>query len=316
MKKLNQIFASRPLCLFINIGGILKKLLEGSKVSKHYRVINYDTLKNKQSITAVLKKLNIKIIVIETSKVKEYNEEEINELIQLRVEGVVIYEAEEFYEIVNQRIPIVRLNERNYLGDDIFSIRMRKRYRYFKRLFDIFFVILSSPLTLPLILFGAILTKITSSGEIFFSQIRVGENGKEFIIRKIRTMKVAGNTGGFTQTDDDRITPVGKFLRLTKIDELPQLWNILVGDMSLIGPRPERPEYVEEYKEKNPFFNLRHMIKPGVSGWAQIHIPKATPEDNLKKLEYDLYYIKRYRWQMDIKIIWETLKIILRMDSN
>lgn len=316
MKMFNQIFPRKEPCLFINVGGILRKLLEGSKMSKQYRAIKYDTLKDKTSITALVQRLKIKVIVIETSTVKEYSEEFVHELIFLRIQGITIYEAEEFYEIINKRIPIVRLNEREYLGDDIFSIRMRKRYKYLKRLFDLLSVLFMSPFAIPLIIVGGILVKITSKGELFFSQVRVGENGKNFVIRKIRTMETLGNDGGFTQKNDSRVTRVGRFLRLTKIDELPQLWNILVGDMSIIGPRPERPEYVQQYTEINPFFNLRHMIKPGVSGWAQIHIPKATPEDNLKKLEYDLYYIKRYHWQMDIKVLWETIKIVLKMDSN
>ncbi|MDO4880107.1 MAG: sugar transferase [Capnocytophaga sp.] len=260
--------------------------------------------------------MNIKLIVIETSTIKEYSEEIITELISLRTKGIRIYQAEEFYEIINQRIPIVRLETKKYLGDDIFSIRMRKRYKLLKRFFDLFVVICLLPFAIPLILLGILLTKLTSKGEMFFSQIRVGENGKIFKIRKIRTMSSFNNDGGFTQANDNRITPVGKFLRLTKIDELPQLWNIFCGDMSVIGPRPERPEYVEEYVQKNPFFNLRHMIKPGVSGWAQIHLPKATPEDNLKKLEYDLFYIKRYSWKLDIKVLWETFKIVLTLNSH
>ena len=284
MKRLSQIFIEKKQpCLFINIGGVLKKLWEGSKMSKQYRAINYDTLKNKTSITKLVRRLNIRIIVIETSKIKEYKEDEIHELIRLRTQGVIIYEAEEFYEIINKRIPIVRLSELEYLGDDIFSIRMRKRYKYLKRLFDLFCVLIMFPIALPLIIIGGVLVKLTSKGDIFFSQIRVGENSQNFTIRKIRTMETIGNDGGFTQQNDSRITVVGKFLRLTKIDELPQIWNILIGEMSVVGPRPERPEYVEQYSKINPFFNLRHMIKPGVSGWAQIHIPKATPEDNLKK---------------------------------
>ena len=124
------------------------------------------------------------------------------------------------------------------------------------------------------------------------------------------------NQGGFTVANDTRITPIGKILRFTKIDELPQLYNILIGDMSVIGPRPEIPAYVEKYSEQMPFFGLRHMIKPGVSGWAQIHLPKATPEDNLKKLEYDLYYIKRYSIRLDIKVLIETVKIVLTLNSH
>ena len=193
---------------------------------------------------------------------------------------------------------------------------MRKRYKLLKRVFDLCFVFLILPIAIPLILLGILLTKLTSKGDVFFSQKRVGENGKIFKIRKIRTMTSFNNDGGFTQANDNRITTIGKFLRLTKIDELPQLWNILSGDMSVIGPRPERPEYVEQYVGINPFFNLRHMIKPGVSGWAQIHIPKATPEDNLKKLEYDLFYIKRYSWKLDIRVLWETFKIVLTLNSH
>jgi sugar transferase len=303
-------------CLFVNIGGILEKLLNGSKMSKIYRPILYNTLENKRSITSVIQKLNIKVIIIETSTIREYSEEIILELINLRTQGIQIYQAEEFYEIINERIPIVRLATKKYLGDDIFSIRMRKRYKLLKRVFDLCFVFLILPIAIPLILLGILLTKLTSKGDVFFSQKRVGENGKIFKIRKIRTMTSFNNDGGFTQANDNRITTIGKFLRLTKIDELPQLWNILSGDMSVIGPRPERPEYVEQYVGINPFFNLRHMIKPGVSGWAQIHIPKATPEDNLKKLEYDLFYIKKYSWKLDIRVLWETFKIVLTLNSH
>ncbi|GIZ15175.1 sugar transferase [Capnocytophaga catalasegens] len=312
----NILSTRKEPCLFINLGGVLKKLLEGSKMSKQYKPIIFNTLENKHTITEVVNRLNIRIIVIETSKVKEYKEDEIHELIKLRTQGVIIYEAEEFYELINKRIPIVRLNEREYLGDAIFSIRMRRRYKYLKRLFDLFCVLMIFPFALVLIIIGGILVKLTSKGSVFFSQVRVGENSEKFVIRKIRTMETKGNDGGFTQTNDTRITTVGKFLRLTKIDELPQLWNILIGDMSIVGPRPERPEYVEQYSKINPFFNLRHMVKPGVSGWAQIHIPKATPQDNLKKLEYDLFYIKKYHWSLDIIVLWETIKIVFRMDSN
>lgn len=124
------------------------------------------------------------------------------------------------------------------------------------------------------------------------------------------------HSGGYTTSNDDRITGIGKFLRLSKIDELPQLYNILKGDMSLIGPRPERPEFVDMYNEENAYFDLRHVIKPGVTGWAQVNLPKATPDDNLKKLEYDLYYIKNYSPKLDIEIIIRTVRVVLTMNSN
>ncbi|WP_304290118.1 sugar transferase [Capnocytophaga leadbetteri] len=304
----------RTPCLFINIGGILQKLLEESHISKSYRIIKYDISINKRSITSIIEKLKIGVIVIETSKIKEFPDDIIREIIDLRTKGVIVYEAEEFYEVINKRIPIVKLEAKKYIGDDIFSIKQRIRHRLVKRAFDLAIVFFAFPFALPLTFLGIILTLLSSRGGAFFSQERVGRKGKPFKIYKIRTMVI--NNGGFTQANDSRITPIGKILRFTKIDELPQLYNVLIGDMSIIGPRPEIPEYVEKCAEQMPFFKLRHMIKPGVTGWAQIHIPKATPEDNIKKLEYDLYYIKRYSLSLDIRIVLQTAKIILTLNSN
>lgn len=304
----------RTPCLFINVGGILQKLLEESHISKSYRIIKYDISINKRSITSIIEKLKIGVIVIETSKIKEFPDDIIREIIDLRTKGVIVYEAEEFYEVINKRIPIVKLEAKKYIGDDIFSIKQRIRHRLVKRAFDLAIVFFAFPFALPLTILGIILTLLSSRGGAFFSQERVGRKGKPFKIYKIRTMVI--NNGGFTQANDSRITPIGKILRFTKIDELPQLYNVLIGDMSIIGPRPEIPEYVEKYAEQMPFFKLRHMIKPGVTGWAQIHIPKATPEDNIKKLEYDLYYIKRYSLSLDIRIVLQTAKIILTLNSN
>lgn len=304
----------RTPCLFINVGGILQKLLEESHISKSYRIIKYDISINKRSITSIIEKLKIGVIVIETSKIKEFPDNIIREIIDLRTKGVIVYEAEEFYEVINKRIPIVKLEAKKYIGDDIFSIKQRIRHRLVKRAFDLAIVFFAFPFALPLTILGIILTLLSSKGGAFFSQERVGRKGKPFKIYKIRTMVI--NNGGFTQANDSRITPIGKILRFTKIDELPQLYNVLIGDMSIIGPRPEIPEYVEKCAEQMPFFKLRHMIKPGVTGWAQIHIPKATPEDNIKKLEYDLYYIKRYSLSLDIRIVLQTAKIILTLNSN
>lgn len=304
----------RTPCLFINVGGILQKLLEESHISKSYRIIKYDISINKRSITSIINKLKIGVIVIETSKIKEFPDDIIPEIIDLRTKGVIVYEAEEFYEVINKRIPIVKLEAKKYIGDDIFSIKQRIRHRLVKRAFDLAIVFFALPFAFPLTIIGIILTLLSSKGGAFFSQERVGRKGKPFKIYKIRTMVI--NNGGFTQANDSRITPIGKILRFTKIDELPQLYNVLIGDMSIIGPRPEIPEYVEKCAEQMPFFKLRHMIKPGVTGWAQIHIPKATPEDNIKKLEYDLYYIKRYSLSLDIRIVLRTAKIILTLNSN
>ncbi|PKH50812.1 capsular biosynthesis protein [Tenacibaculum sp. Bg11-29] len=183
-----------------------------------------------------------------------------------------------------------------------------------KRVFDIFFVITTLPISLPLFLVGCLLSRFNLNEPIIYSQIRVGQDGSFFLIYKIRT--ISNNLEKNQTNSSAEISTLGSFLRLSKIDELPQLFNVLKGNMSIIGPRPEQPHYVEEYLKLNPSFNLRHVIKPGITGWSQVNMPKATPKDNLKKLEYDLYYIKQYSWKLDFIILIKTVKIILTFNGN
>ena len=303
-------------CLFINISDISLKLFRGSKLKKSFKVIIYNSERNNKSILEYVNRLNIKTIVIETSNLNHLPENLTNDIIDARLNGVKVYEAHEFYELVNKRIPLVKLNTNEYLADDIFSIGLKHHSGLSsKRIVDVVVTLLLLPIAIPLIIFGCLLTLVTSPGKLFFIQERVGRNSQIFKIYKLRTMK-SKHSGGYTTTNDDRITFAGRFLRLSKIDELPQIYNILKGDMSLIGPRPERPEFVKIYNEENAYFDLRHIVKPGVTGWAQVHLPKATPEDNLKKLEYDLYYIKNYSWLMDIEIILRTIKVVVTLNSN
>lgn len=303
-------------CLFINISDISIKLFRGNKLKKSFKVIRYDSEKNTKSILEYVNRLNIKIIVIETSNLNHLPENLTNDIIDARLNGVKVYDAQEFYEILNRRIPLVKLNTNEYLADDIFSIGLKHQSGLSsKRLVDVLVALAIMPIALPLIGIGCFLTLLSSSGKVFFVQERIGVSSRKFKIYKIRTMR-SNHTGGYTTSNDDRITLVGKFLRLSKIDELPQIYNILRGDMSLIGPRPERPEFVDQYNAENAYFDLRHVIKPGVTGWAQVNLPKATPEDNLKKLEYDLYYIKNYSPKLDMEIILRTIKVVLTMNSN
>ncbi|WP_312822082.1 sugar transferase [Epilithonimonas sp.] len=318
MKVKTYLKVSNPInrCLFINVSDISLKLFRGKKLRKSFKVVRYNSGKNRKSILEYVNRLNIKIIVIETSNLNHLPENLTNDIIEARLNGVRVYDAQEFYEKVNRRIPLVKLNSNEYLADDIFSIGLKHHSGLSsKRIIDVAIALLLLPIALPLVLLGCLLTFISSSGKVLFVQERIGVSSKKFKIYKIRTMKSKHN-GGYTTSNDDRITIIGKFLRLSKIDELPQLYNILKGDMSLIGPRPERPEFVDIYKEENAYFDLRHIIKPGVTGWAQVNLPKATPEDNLKKLEYDLYYIKNYSPKLDIEIILRTIKVVLTMNSN
>lgn len=318
MKIKNYLKVSNPKerCLFINVSDISIKLFKGTKLRLSFKVIRYNSEKNAKSILEYVDRLNIKTIVIETSNLNHLPENLTNDIIDARLNGVRVYDAQEFYELVNRRIPLVKLRTNEYLADDIFSIGLKNHSGLSsKRMIDVIVSLTLLPIALPLIVFGCFLTWISSSGKVFFVQERVGISSKKFKIYKIRTMK-SNHDGGYTTSNDDRITMIGKFLRLSKIDELPQIFNILKGDMSLIGPRPERPEFVDQYNKENAYFDLRHVIKPGVTGWAQVNLPKATPADNLKKLEYDLYYIKNYSPKLDIEIILRTIKVVLTMNSN
>ena len=199
----------------------------------------------------------------------------------------------------------------------IISSVNHNKYIIIKRIMDLLIIISLLPLAIPLLLFGMVTIKLFSKGPIFFKQQRVGLNNKPFYIYKLRTMiyqpgKIDLN---HTQKNDQRIFKTGKLLRISKIDEIPQFFNILIGDMSLIGPRPERFEIVEILSNEIPSYKLRHLIKPGLSGLAQINNPTATPNDSVEKLAYDLYYINNMNLKLDLRIFWKTIFIILRLDS-
>lgn len=185
-----------------------------------------------------------------------------------------------------------------------------------KRIVDIIISLLALPFALPLIFIGGVLMAITTKGPIIFTQKRVGLLGKPFTIFKLRTM-VHSKEGYLNHTteNDSRITKIGNLLRKTKIDELPQLFNVLSGEMSIIGPRPERVDIVERINQQHKHYQLRHLVKPGITGWAQVNKPTATPEQNLEKLEYDLYYINNYSIKLDVKILAKTVGVVKKLES-
>jgi len=167
----------------------------------------------------------------------------------------------------------------------------------------------------PVMVVVGALVKSTSRGPMLYHQTRVGLQGREFTVHKFRTMcqDAERSTGPVWSTaNDSRVTPIGRFLRRTRLDEIPQLWNVLVGEMSFVGPRPERPSFVNELTEKIPYYGQRHVLKPGVTGWAQIRYTYgASVEDAIEKLQYDLYYIKNLSIALDFVILLETLKTVI-----
>lgn len=181
-----------------------------------------------------------------------------------------------------------------------------------KRLWDVAFALTGLLLAAPLLIAAGIAIKCTDGGPVFFRQTRVGRNRVPFSILKLRTMRAQSGGDRYTRPNDTRITTVGRFLRTSRLDEVPQLWNVLIGQMSLIGPRAEWDELVRDYEAKIPCYHFRHLVKPGITGWAQINYPYgAGIEDTLRKLEYDLYYIRHFSFTLDASIVLKTIHVML-----
>lgn len=228
---------------------------------------------------------------------------------ELRTFGVNFYNYRDFYENLLRRIYLSEINEFWFLEN--INYREKRFYNLVKRAVDLLVGLLSAAVfavTLPIC---APLIYLTSRGPIFFVQERVGKNGKLFKVYKYRTMNSWGPTNTWTSVNDPRITKVGRFLRKSRIDELPQFINLLLGNMSLVGPRPEQPRIVEELEAQIPFYDERHLVKPGLTGWAQINnIYAGSLEETKLKLQYDLYYIKHRSFLFDSEIILKTLYYI------
>jgi len=219
----------------------------------------------------------------------------------------------EFYESITQKIPLTAINQIWFLEN--ISQRERAAYEIFKRIFDFIFAFAFLIISLPLWLIISLIIKFESPGPIFYKQTRIGQEGKPFKLVKFRSMVKDAEKDGpkMAEENDPRATKSGRFLRKTRLDELPQLWSVIKGKMSFVGPRAERPEFHQELKSKIPFYQERYLIKPGLSGWAQIkHGYSSSIEDNFEKIQHDLYYIKNRSFVLDLSIILKTINIILR----
>jgi len=189
---------------------------------------------------------------------------------------------------------------------------VRPSYRAVKPALDVVLSLVALVLAAPIMAAVALAVFVKMGTPVLFRQQRPGRHGEPFVIHKFRTMTDERDASGNLRPDAERLTPLGRFLRKTSIDELPQLLNVLKGDMSLVGPRPERPEFISELREAIPFYTERHFVKPGITGWAQIKYPYgASVEDSLEKLRYDLFYIKHLSFFLDLLILVETAKVML-----
>jgi exopolysaccharide biosynthesis polyprenyl glycosylphosphotransferase len=244
----------------------------------------------------------------------KFSDRELEQLMQLRLRGIPIYRLPDFYETLWYKLPSFLLQDKWLAFSAGFQLMPGRFKMRMKRLADL--IIAGSLIIImsPLMLLTAIAVKLDSRGPVFYSQIRTGLHGKAFRVYKFRSMYQNAEAQGAKWADkrDSRITRVGRWLRLTRIDELPQVWNVLRGDMSLIGPRPERPEFDIQLKQEIPYYELRYLVKPGITGWAQVLYPYgASVEDAYEKLAYDLYYIKNYSIWLDLAIVFKTIRVVL-----
>jgi sugar transferase (PEP-CTERM system associated) len=235
-------------------------------------------------------------------------------LLRARLSGIVVEELVTAYERVTDRVPVRFIQDRWLLLEQGFSLYSKEVVRKLKRTMDILIALLLLIPLWPLMLVAVMLIKKDSPGPAIFKQTRVGEGKKEFTLYKFRSMVQNAETNGamWAQKNDPRVTQLGHWLRTTRIDELPQLINVLKGDMSLVGPRPERPEFVHDLEQVIPYYYIRHTVKPGITGWAQIMYPYgSTQEDALNKLEYELFYIKNMSLLLDVKILCRTIGVMV-----
>ena len=234
-------------------------------------------------------------------------------LLSLKNRGVQVQDGTDLYESITGKVPIESIR----LSWLLFSpgCCASRLFLIYQRFAALMISIIGLLLALPLLPFVVLVIKLSSPGQVLYRQSRVGRAGKVFLCYKFRTMRTdaeADSGPTWAQDDDPRITRVGRFLRKTRIDEIPQLWNVLRGDMSLVGPRPERPEFVAALNQKIPYYHLRHSVLPGITGWAQVlYKYGSSVEDAKEKLRYDLYYIKNLSAGLDLLIIFSTIKIIL-----
>ncbi|MGB3472212.1 MAG: TIGR03013 family XrtA/PEP-CTERM system glycosyltransferase [Erythrobacter sp.] len=237
----------------------------------------------------------------------------LKDLLRIKTKGVHVNDFSSFLERETGRVDLDTVNPSWLIFSDGFSSG-RVVSSAIKRLFDITASIILLALTFPIILAFALIVKFDSKGPAFFRQERIGLYGQPFHLIKLRSMRTDAEKDGakWAAENDPRITRIGRFIRKVRIDELPQTWSVLMGQMSFVGPRPEVPKFVDDLQEEIPFYGERHMVKPGITGWAQINYPYgASTEDSRKKLEYDLYYAKNYTPFLDLVILLQTVRVIL-----
>ena len=271
-----------------------------------------ECLSTHQSLTQTAQRLGVDEIIVALTE-RRSGSMPLRELLDCKLSGVRVFDITTYFERMLGQIRIDFVNAGWLIFGDGFN---QGFYRTaVKRVFDILCSLILIVLAAPVMLITAIAIKLESSGPVFYRQERVGYNSKPFNVIKFRSMRTDAEKDGkprWATANDNRVTRVGNIIRLIRVDELPQLFNVLGGDMSLVGPRPERPFFVEQLTNEIPYYAVRHSIKPGVTGWAQVRYAYgSTVEDSQEKLQYDLYYVKNHSLFLDFVILFETVGVVL-----
>lgn len=313
----NMAIVRKQKILFVGENSYTKDLLESIKNDDQYKLMGF--LKDEKDET--LKKIVLKMCAVgKIDIIVDFGEDLLKDsklvdiLLQYKLNGLQFYNYLEFYEMYENKLPVSHLSSKWFLENSGFEIYYNNFNLRAKRLLDLIFAIIIGICTLPLMIMAAIIVKLESKGPIFFVQERIGEGNKKFNIIKFRSMTTDAEKNGpqWASKNDNRVTRWGKIMRVTRIDELPQLWNVLRGEMSFVGPRPEREYFIQQLEKEIPYYNLRHTVKPGLTGWAQVMYPYgASVEDAYRKLQYDLYYIKHHDIIFDIKVLLKTITIVI-----
>ena len=300
---------NRQNCLFY-LSRNSKKIIQNElkRIENRYVFFEWEEENSKLSINEFCAKNNVDLLVLESQNGSGHLD-----VVPLLEAGIRIMNLKDFSEKNLEKIPPAFVNRSWLLGLDL---RMRDPLLHkIKRIMDITVGSFGLLFSLPILIPSLLVIALNSGFPVFFSQTRTGFLGREYVLYKLRTMKKDAENDGavWANKKDSRITHVGKFLRKWRIDEIPQFWNIIIGDMSIVGPRPERPEFQEQLKKDVPHWNCRHLVKPGLTGWAQIQFEYASDlKSSEEKLAYDLYYIKHAAIIFDIQIILSTLRSIAK----
>lgn len=274
------------------------------------KVDAHKTIDHSATLMQLVEQLDVDEIVLAlTDRRKDFP---VDELLDCKMSGVDVVDIITFFERQAGRVILELLHPSWLIFSDGFSHGLARDV--IKRSFDIIASSLLLLFAFPVMIVAALFIYFEDRGPIFYRQVRVGKNWRLVQVMKFRSMRTDAEKAGaqFAKANDDRVTRIGRFIRKTRIDELPQLFNVLKGEMSFVGPRPERPQFVEQFSESIPFYAERHRVKPGITGWAQICYPYgASEKDTIEKLQYDLYYVKNYSIFLDLTVLFQTAEVIL-----